>query len=431
MGTAQNSGLSRRAAIAATSLGAKAFAANDNVQLGLIGVGIRGTQLMENFKRIDGVQIQAACDIYDGHLKAVREAVREDLPVTRDYQEILARKDVDAVVIAVPDHWHSRMTIDALNAGKHVYIEKPMTWSIEQGIEVRKSVERTKKVLQVGSGAGSSMAAMKARELIKSGALGKVNMIRMSNNRNSPEGAWVYPVPPDASPKTIDWNRFIGPAPKRAFDPNVFFRWRCWWEYSGGVTTDLFVHLLTMLHSVMDVKGPRSAVSHGGIYRWKDGRTVPDVLNSIFEYSEGFIADMYVNLASSRAPHPTTVMGTEASLVFEGNGPYGAKLVLYPEPDHAPVQRYGSLGWPKEMRDEYLKAGADWRPSSKKPEEIKIERGRNHQETFIEAVRTGKSLAENVDQGLAACGAGVVANMAYRSGKRVAWDPESGRILES
>src|SRR5690606_17055132 len=116
-----------------------------------------------------------------------------------------------------------------------------------------------------------------------SGAIGKVNMIRISNNRNSPEGAWVYPIPPDASPKTIDWARFLGPAPRRDFDPKVFFRWRCWWEYSGGIATDLFVHLLTMIHATMEVKAPRSVVSMGGLYKWKDGRTVPDVMNSIFE----------------------------------------------------------------------------------------------------------------------------------------------------
>ncbi|MCX6599879.1 MAG: Gfo/Idh/MocA family oxidoreductase [Acidobacteria bacterium] len=287
--------ITRRGALLTAAAASKAFAANDKINIAHIGVGIRGTQLLENFKKVAGAEIVAACDIYDGHLTAVREATRADLPVTRDYQEILARKDVDAVVIAVPDHWHLKMALDALAAGKHVYLEKPMTWSIEQGVELRRVVEKSGKVLQVGSSAGSSAAALKAREIIKSGVLGQVNMIRMSNNRNSAEGAWVYPVPPDASPTTIDWARFIGPAPKRAFDPKVFFRWRCWWEYSGGVATDLFVHLLTLTHGVMPVKAPKSVVSLGGLYRWKDGRTVPDVMNSIFEYEPGFVVDMYVN----------------------------------------------------------------------------------------------------------------------------------------
>ena len=121
-----------------------------------------------------------------------------------------------------------------------------------------------------------------SREIVKSGVLGKVNMVRMENNRNNPEGAWVYPVPPDATPQTIDWQRFLGPAPKRAYDPKVFFRWRCWWEYSGGVATDLFVHMLSQMHEFMDVTGPKSVVSNGGIYRFDDGRTVPDVMNSVY-----------------------------------------------------------------------------------------------------------------------------------------------------
>lgn len=423
--------LTRREAIATAAAASRAFAANDQINLGLIGVGIRGTQVMENFKRVPGVNIAAAADIYDGHLKAVREATREDLPVTRNYEEIISRKDVDAVVIAVPDHWHSKMAIAALSAGKHVYLEKPMTWNIEQGLEVRRAVDSSKKILQVGSGAGSSAAALKARELIKAGALGKVSMIRLSNNRNTPEGAWVYPIPPDASPKTIDWARFIGPAPQRPYDPKVFFRWRCWWEYSGGVATDLFVHLLTFVHGVMDVKGPNSAVSLGGLYKWKDGRTVPDVMNSVFQYDEGFVADMYVNLCNGRPGEPATIMGTEATLVFEGQRGNGDKLILYPEPEPSPVQRYGSLGWPSEMRDAYLKSASGGRPERKKPEEITIEPGPTHQERFIECLRTNKQPMEDAFAGFAACGAAFLANMSYRTGRRVRWDVNTGKVLEA
>ncbi len=420
-----------KAATAASLAGARAAGANDRIRLGLIGVGIRGTQVMNNFRKVPNVEIAAACDIYDGHLTAVREEVGDALPVARRYEDILARKDVDAVMIAVPDHWHHKMAVDALSAGKHVYLEKPMTWSIEQGLDLRKAVERYGKLLQVGSGAGSNAGAVKARELIQSGALGKVNMIRMSNNRNTPEGAWVYPIPPDASPKTVDWDRFIGPAPKRAYSNEVFFRWRCWWEYSGGVATDLFVHLLTMTHGVMNVKGPKSVVSQGGLYRWKDGRTVPDVMNSIFEYHEGFLVDMYVNLTNGRAGQPTTIMGSEASLVFEGAGRGGTKLMLYPEPEPSPVQRYGSLGWPSKMRDEYLKQAADWKPAAKKPIEITVEPGPNHQEQFIACLRENRQPAEDVFRGYAACGAAHLANMAYRKGRRMNWDVETGKVTEA
>ncbi len=423
--------MTRRAAIVTAAGAVRGVAANDRIGLGLIGVGIRGTQLLENFKIIPGVEIAAACDIYDGHLTAVKEATRPGLPVTRKYEEILNRADVDAVVIAVPDHWHLTMASEALAAGKHVYLEKPMTWSIDQGMELRRTVEKSKKILQVGSGAGSSAAAMKAREIVASGALGKVSMIRMSNNRNSPEGAWVYPIPPDASSKTIDWPRFIGPAPKRAYDPKVFFRWRCWWEYSGGVATDLFVHLLTMVHGVMNVKAPTSVVSLGGLYRWKDGRTVPDVMNSLFEYDEGFLVDMYVNLNNGRPGQPTTIMGTKGSLTFESN-PLAREqvLMLYPEVKAGPVQRYGSLGWPTAMREKYLASDRP-RPEPPKPQEFRFRAGRNHQETFIQAVREGKPLAETAFEGFAACGAAHLANIAFRKGRRMSWDVETGKVEEA
>jgi predicted dehydrogenase len=417
----------RRDAIVGAAGAAKAFAANDRIGIGMIGVGIRGTQLLNNFKVIPGAEIAAVCDVYDGHFTAAREFTRANLPVTRDYREVLSRRDVDAVVIATPDHLHLRMALDALAAGKHIYIEKPMTWSIEQGMELRRAAERSNRVIQVGSGAGSSAAAKKAAELIASGAIGQLTMIRLSNNRNSPEGAWVYPIPPDASEKTIDWKRFLGPAPERPYDPKVFFRWRCWWEYSGGVATDLFVHLLTMIHGVTGAKAPKSVVSQGGLYRWKDGRTVPDVMNSIFEYNEGFVADMYVNLNNGRDPHPPTFMGTEGTIIFERETSRAVKVVLIPEPLPPPVQSYGSIGWPEQMRKQYLATGGR-RVEAKKAEEFVVDTGTNHQETFLAAVRQGKNLAEGPFEGFAASGAAHLANLAWKNGRRMGWDVHSGTV---
>lgn len=422
--------LTRRSAILATATGAAAFAANDRIGIGMIGVGIRGTQLLNTFKAIPGVHISAIADVYDGHHVAAREATRPDLPVTRDYSEILARKDVDAVVIAVPDHLHLKIATDALNAGKHVYLEKPMTWSIEQGMELRKTVEQSRKVLQVGSGGGTYSYTARAREIIQSGVLGKVNMIRISNNRNSPEGAWVYPIPPDASIKTIDWARFQGSAPPRNFDPKVFFRWRCWWEYSGGVATDLFVHLLTFIHATMEVKAPQSVVSMGGLYKWKDGRTVPDVMNSIFEYEEGFLADVYVNQANGRPVSPITIMGSEGTLTIEDGQRGNKKLVITPEPQPSPIQRYGSLGWPAAMRAQYLKSAPAKPAVSSKPQEIEVPPGTKHEEFFIQALREGKAKVETAFEGFAACSAAHLANLSYRKGKKMSWNVETGQIME-
>lgn len=404
---------------------------NDTVQLGFIGSGIRATQLIDDFKAIAGVRIPAVCDLYDGALARSREQIDAGIATTKDYRAILDRKDVDAVVIATPDHLHKRMVLDALAAGKHVYIEKPLTWSLEEGPEIIQAAESSGKLVQVGSQGKTSMLTAKARELVKSGALGKVNMIRLSNHRNNAQGAWRYAIPPDASEKTIDWGRFLGDRPKRPFRPEVFFRWRCWWEFSGGVATDLFVHLLTWLHEVMDVKAPISVVSQGGLWRWKDGRDVPDVMNSIFEYEEGFIADMYVNLCNGRELMGPAIYGDQGTLVQERG-----RLILYKEPVDHDVQHYGTLSWPKSARAAYFESKgftAEGRPVKPlppppEPEEVKVERGPSHYEYFILSIRNGEPSRETAEEGHYAAGAAHVANLAYRHGKRMKWDWKTNQV---
>jgi predicted dehydrogenase len=298
-----------------------------------------------------------------------------------------------------------------------------MTWSLAEGPPIIAAEKRSGKVLQVGSGTKTSTMTAKVKELIAQGAIGKVHQIRMVNHRNTKEGAWVYPIPPDASPETIDWPRFLGPAPKRSFAPEVFFRWRCWWEYSGGVTTDLFVHLLTTLHEFMGVRAPASVVSQGGLYFYKDGRTVPDVMESVFEYPEGFLAQMCVNLKTT-APAPyAVIMGSEGTLVWEARG-----LTHYSEAPDPDIQSYGSLAWPKSLRDEYLaKRRAEAQASGVtrqrlEPKQVTVERGKGHAALFLESILEGKPSRENATEGHAAAGAGHLANLAYRKGRKMRWD---------
>lgn len=405
--------------------GLKAAPANDLIGMGFIGSGIRGSQLLRDFLKIPGARPLAVCDLYDGHLARAKEHAGDAIDVTKNYEEILARKDVDAVVIATPDHWHLPMTLAALSAGKHVFVEKPMTWRLEEGPQIIEAVKKSGKLLQVGSGAKTSAITAKMREIVKSGALGKVNMVRCFDHRNNPQGAWVYPIPPDASAKTIDWARFLTPGTSKPFDPKVFFRWRCWWEYSGGVATDLFVHLLSQLHEVMDVRGPKSAVSQGGIYRWKDGREVPDLMSTVFEYEPDFLVDMYVNLDNAYASRSMIVMGTNATLVQ--NGP--ESLTLIEEAKTPDVQSYGTLAWPKAMRAAYFEKHG-WTPEGRprtplpkpaRPKEVAIERGPSHSELFVVSLREGKPSCENAEEGHYAAGAAHLANMAYRTGRRATW----------
>jgi predicted dehydrogenase len=413
----------RVAAATAAATQVRAMAPSDEVRLGFIGIGIRGTQLMSAFRVAPGAKFIAAADLYDGCLTRAGET-DPGIATTKDYRAVLDRKDVDAVVIATPDHHHHRMALDALAAGKHVYLEKPMAWSIAQCRDLLAASQKHPNLrFQTGSGAGYAALTEAGRDLVKAGAIGKVSQIRMENHRNSPQGAWVYPVPPDASPQTIDWARFLGNSPKKAFDPKIFFRWRCWWEYSGGVATDLFVHHLTLLHSLMSVDAPKSVVAQGGLFRWDDGRTVPDLMQAVYEYP-GFLASLHVNLGNGRGTGQTVVVhGTEGTLVFEGRG----KLIHYPEVAEDDVQPYGTLQWPKALRARYFEEKgwtADgqrktpW-PEPKPAKEITIGRKASAQEAFIQAIRVGTPVAESAANGCAAASAAHLANLSFKKGRRI------------
>jgi predicted dehydrogenase len=403
---------------------------NGEIRLGHIGTGIQGMSLLRNFHAVPGVRNIVAADLYDGHLACAAETA-PGIETTKEYRRILDRKDIDAVVIATPDHWHHRMVLDALSAGKHVYCEKPLTWSIEQGADIVQAVAQSKLLLQVGSQAKTSTLTAKAREIVKSGVLGRISMVRMSDQRNSPEGAWLYPVPPDASPATIDWDKFHGIAQRKEFDPKIFFRWRCWWEYSGGVATDLFVHLLTDLHEVLDVPAPASAVSQGGIFRFNDGRSVPDVMSTIFQYPDGALVDCFVDLANERGQREIVIMGTDATLVKDRR-----QLTIYPEVKRPNVQGYGSSAWPKAMRAHYFESNgytAEGRPRTPLPpppaeKVITVEAGPQHHEHFILSMRNGTPSRENAQEGHFAAAAAHIANLSYREGRRVKFDARTGLV---
>ena len=221
-------------------------------------------------------------------------------------------------MIAAPDHWHLKMTQDALAAGKHVYIEKPMTHSWEQGEAFIAAAEKSGKVVQVGSQYMSMGCAKMAAGFIKSGRLGQVTLVEGKIHRNSSAGAWYYPIPPDASPSTVDFARFLGSAPPRDFDLRRFFQWRLFWDYSGGLPTDLFVHLITATHQLMGVQEPESVFTFGDIYHWKHYREVPDQMTSMVKYPDGFVLRL-TSTSSNGHPGPLlTFYGSEGTLEYNG-----------------------------------------------------------------------------------------------------------------
>jgi predicted dehydrogenase len=403
------------------------------VRLGFVGVGIRGTLLMEAAAGIAGAEIKVAADCYKGHLDRAQELITPAPAVTGDYKEILASSEVDAVVIATPDHWHLKMTEEALAAGKHVYIEKPMTHRWEEGEAFVAAAEKSGKVVQVGSQYMSMGCAEKAAALIKSGALGRVTLVDGRFHRNTATGAWYYPIPPDASPATIDWKGFLGPAPDRPFDLRRFFQWRLYWEYSGGLPTDLFVHLVTAAHQLMGVSEPESVFSFGDVYHFKDYREVPDQMTSMVKYAEGFVLRL---AATSGNAHPgpfLTVYGSEGTLEYTGG-----VLKHFYEP-RGENFTYSTHSWTKATTARFREVMAlnerlspvDG-PLAADPMEYKSpndeDATRAHLRNWIEAIRTGGKAVEDARFGHHAALVGHMCNLSHKAGKPVRWNRKTRKV---
>jgi len=403
------------------------------VRLGFIGVGIRGTLLMEAASGIAGVQVVAAADCYKGHLDRARELITPAPAVTGDYTEVISHPEIDAIVIATPDHWHLKLTQEALAAGKHVYIEKPMTHSWEEGEAFIAAADKSGKVLQVGSQYMSMGCAGKAAEFIRSGRLGQVSLVEGKIHRNASPGAWYYPIPPDASPATVDFKRFLGSAPPHDFDLRRFFQWRLFWDYSGGLPTDLFVHLITATHQLMGVQEPESVFTFAGIYHWKEYREVPDQMTSMVKYPDGFVLRL-TSTAFNAHPGPLlTFYGSTGTLEYNGDS-----FTFFHEP-RLDTFGYSTHSWPKATTARFRElmglndklAPIDG-PETAAPVEYKSpndeDSTRAHMRNWIEAIRTGGKPIEDVRFGHHAALVGHMCNVSHRSGKIARWNKATKKV---
>jgi len=423
---------------AAAAAATQRVSANDRIRIATIGMGGMGSGDTRYAVSIPGVELAAVCDIYDGRLTRARELYGNQIFTTRDYREVLERKDVDAVIIATPDHWHSRISIDALNARKDVYCEKPMVQAIEQGKGVIEAQEKSGRIFQVGSQYVSSLVYQKARELLKSGAIGELNMVEAWLDRNTAIGAWQYSIPPDASPANIDWDRFLGSALKRPFEPIRLFRWRNYRDYGTGVAGDLFVHLLSGLHFATGSLGPSRVFASGGIRYWKDGRDVPDVMLATLDYPgqanhPEFTLALRVNFKSG-------VPEEQFGFRFTGSGgvmttSMNAVTLTTAPPQAEPGYTIGTFS--KAVQDEFLKKYHEQYPQTRpvadamrpdRTEKFQTPPGhdahREHHRNFYDAVRSRKRPVEDAVFGFRAAGPALLANVSYFEKRICLWDAE-------
>ena len=424
---------------AAGLMAAQKVSANDRIRIALIGAGGMGSGDTRYELSYPGVELAAVCDIYDGRLTRAKENWGNHIFTTRDYREVLARKDVDTVIIATPDHWHSRITIDALDAGKDVYCEKPMVHYVKEGKDVIAAQQRSGRILQIGSQYVSSLVYQKARELLQAGAIGQLNMVEAWLDRNTAIGAWEYSIPPDASPDTVDWDRFLGNAPKVPFEPVRLFRWRNYQDYGTGVAGDLFVHLLSGLHFATRSLGPTRVMATGGLRYWRDGRDVPDVMLALLDYPKtdthpDFTLALRVNFKSG-VPEERFGFRFVGSEGVMNTSPAGVTISTTP-PEAAPG--YTIDTFPKAVQERYLadyhKKYPETHPTADAMRPDKEEKyvppedhdaHREHHGAFLEAVRTRKPFLEDGVFGFRAAGPALLSNAAYFEKRICTWDPQT------
>jgi len=395
-----------------------------------IGTGIRGCDLLRSARKLPNAELIGTADLYEMHRRAGVEAWGADVPAARDYRALLDRKDVDAVIVAVADFQHRRVVLDALSAGKDVYCEKPMSHNVADGQAMVEAVAAGKRIFQAGSQRVSNIVYQKAAEIFASGRLGQVRLIEGHSDRNSPSGAWVYPIAPDASPESIDWKAWLRDAPERPFDAARFFRWRCFSDYGEGVAGDLFVHLLSGMQCIAGINAvPTRAYSTGSLTHFNDGRDFPDLLATLYDYP-GLTVSLHCN-QNNAAGEPIIFYGSDATMVINGN-----TLTVTPQDTRPQPEGYALNGWTAAAKQQYL---AEWHAAHPaKPADLgevesytappEYDDTADHIASFFRAVETRQHVVEDELFGHHAAVACHMANHSYFHKTVAMWDGASKTI---
>ncbi len=386
----------RRDFIAATAAVASVtsafgYPANETINIGCIGTGGRCRRLMGNLSGVPGTRIGAVCDIWDDALAQAKALASPDAFATKDYHELLARSDIDAVLIGSPDHWHVPMTVDACNSGKDVYVEKPLTHDLSEGEAVIRAQNENQRVVQVGTQQRSMVQFEMAREILRQGDLGSIHKIHLTWNRNR------ISAPPrsyDIDPSSVDWKEFLGNAPDQPFDPYRFRNWRWFWDFGGGILTDLMVHWIDAVNWLLDMPDPAMATSIGDTFamdRWE----APDTIQTLLRYPDREIQVYFEGtFVNQRNKAMVEIMGTRGTMYLDRG-----RFEIHPEP--------GSGLEHQEFFPGTRERGADF----------DVDGGTPHLQNWIDAVRNRSRPNTPAEEGVRACVSAHLGNLAYRTGQ--------------
>ncbi|MEX0313972.1 MAG: Gfo/Idh/MocA family protein [Allomuricauda sp.] len=451
----------------------------DPVRIGIIGFGIRGEQLcrslgfatdewkeemrltaeedpnnkaLEDFLKQDKLNVRLAgiCDIFDVRAeKALRSFGTSENKIKRyaTHNEMIRSGEIDAVVIATPDHWHAPMAIEALNNNVHVYVEKPMTHTVEETYQLKEAALNSDAILQVGHQHRQTLSFSTARDIIEKGTLGHVSLIQTNTNRNDDNGAWNYDIHDQASTETIDWDQFLGSAPKVPFNKNHFFRWRKWWAYGSGLSGDLLTHDYDRLNCVLNMGIPDAVSASGGIYTHNDGRNVPDVLQVNMEFprfstgssqakgKEKGMTFCYSASLGNSFGRPTILMGHDATMEL------GNKLTIWPD---VASTRYADMLEAEKMRPNI--PIYQYNPAANVPDAIssatsqyfadkglmwtyidgvRVDSTFLHMREWLSVIKNGGKVSCGIKEGFEEAISAHMAGLSWKLGRKIEWDFES------
>nr|WP_299383975.1 Gfo/Idh/MocA family oxidoreductase [Allomuricauda sp.] len=452
------------------------------VRVGIVGFGIRGEQLcrslgfatdewvedmklaaqedpnhkaLEDFQKQDklNVKLVGVCDVFDVRAeKALRSFTSDDNAIKRytTFTEMVESGEVDAVVIATPDHWHAPMAIEALNNNVHVYVEKPMTHTVSETYELRNAAKASKAILQVGHQHRQTLSFSTARDIVEKGTLGHVSLIQTNTNRNDDNGAWNYDIHEKASPQTIDWDQFLGSAPKVPFNKNHFFRWRKWWAYGSGLSGDLLTHDYDRLNCVLKMGIPESVSASGGIYTHNDGRNVPDVLQVNMEFpnfttgssqakgkEKGMTFCYSASLGNSYG-RPTILMGHDATMELgnrltvwpdAASTRYGEMLELGKMQPNVPIYQYNpAANVPDAISSATSQYFADKGLMWTYINGVRVDSTFLHMREWLSVIKNGGKVSCGIQEGFEEAIAAHMAGLSWKLGKKIEWDTATEQL---